>query len=203
MKDGIQDFELIIDEFTQSGIAVINDFLSANGYLNLKNEILSHNNTQEFKKAAIGKNELETIDSSVRGDHIIWLNEEDSRPGVKAYFKRITNLYQYLNYSCFAGIQNYEFHFTKYPPNTFYKKHLDVFVQDDARMFSVIFYLNDHWCKEDGGELVVYAKDKNLNIEPIANRLVFFDSKKFEHEVLKTTKNRYSLTGWFKKNTII
>lgn len=192
-------FEKIVDEFSENGFCILDNFLSSKDYQILKSELIQAYQDNEFKKAAIGQNSNELIDKSIRGDEILWLNAQDAQIGVKAYFNQIQALQNYLNRYCFAGVQDSEFHFAVYTPGTYYQKHLDVFKTDDARLFSVVFYLNDHWKKQDGGELIIYTENQTITVPPLANTLVFFDSSKFYHEVLKTNTPRYSVTGWLKR----
>jgi SM-20-related protein len=192
-------FEKIVDDFAENGFCILNNFVPKDVYLTLRQELIEAYEQEEFKKAAIGQNSSEIINQSIRGDEIVWLENNDHREGVNAYYQCIQDLQNYLNRYCFAGIQDSEFHFAVYPPGTFYQKHLDVFKQDDARLFSVVFYLNENWEPSQGGELVIYTDKKNIVIPPIGNQLVFFDSSKFYHEVLKTNVPRYSVTGWLKR----
>jgi len=46
---------------------------------------------------------------------------------------------------------------------------------------------------------VLYADDSALQISPEGGTLVAFLSGRFEHEVLPATRERYSLTGWFRR----
>jgi SM-20-related protein len=77
--------------------------------------------------------------------------------------KKVVN---YLNQVCYAGVNDFEFHYTHYASSTFYKKHLDRFSIDDSRMFSVIFYLNKNWNSSHGGNLKIY-KDNGKKVKII------------------------------------
>ncbi len=192
-------FEKIVDDFAENGFCILNNFLPLDKYQVLREELLLAYQQNAFKKAAIGQNSSEAVNESIRGDEILWLNQNEGKQGVQSYFDCIHDLQNFLNRYCFAGIQDSEFHFAVYPSGTFYQKHLDVFKQDDARLFSVVFYLNDNWQPNHGGELVIYTDNQTITIPPLANTLVFFDSSKFYHEVLKTNAPRYSVTGWLKR----
>jgi SM-20-related protein len=85
---------------------------------------------------------------------------------------------------------------TIYPPGSYYKRHLDQFKKDDHRKLSVICYLNENWKEEEGGQLRIYLPDKDIDVLPIAGRLVCFRSDQLEHEVLRATRPRLSITGW-------
>lgn len=196
-------FESISDEFAKNGFAIVDEFLPHSVFLKLRKEMIIALDEEEFKKAAIGKNYLEEINTEVRGDKILWLNKKNTSEGLGVFFEVIQNLINYLNQVCYAGVNDFEFHYAHYPKGTFYKKHLDQFIIDDARIFSVVFYLNQNWNPSQGGNLKIYKDDGDEIIDPIGNRLVFFDSGKYYHEVLPTNVSRFSLTGWLKKTKYI
>src|SRR5690606_18682797 len=104
----------------------------------------------------------------------------------------------YLNRTCFTGIRSYEFHYAVYPKGSFYKRHLDQFSNDPGRKFTMIFYLNENWLPEDGGQLVIFLNGRELEVQPLAGRLVFFESSVIEHEVRPANRERMSVTGWLK-----
>ena len=95
-----------------------------------------------------------------------------------------------------------ESHFTIYPQGAFYRKHLDRFRGSEQRQVSSILYLNQGWSPEHGGQLRLYLDEANdatyLDIEPAGGTLVLFLSGRFWHEVLPATRQRMSLTGWFR-----
>ena len=64
----------------------------------------------------------------------------------------------------------------------------------------MISYLNVGWIKEDGGQLLIQLDHHDQSITPTNGKTVFFKSNELEHEVLLTTKNRMSITGWLKKD---
>ena len=189
-------FEKVISEYLENGFCIINDWLTPNETNILKDEIQTIYDDDSFKKAAIGNKFDETVEKQIRGDFIYWLDESSM---TKAFFEKINQFIEYLNKTCFAGIVTKEFHYAVYPTGTFYKKHLDTFQNDDRRTLSVVFYLNDNWDESNGGELALYLKDKTLKVYPTIGKIVIFDSKTIEHEVLPVVQNqRYSITGWLK-----
>lgn len=151
-----------------------------------------------FKQAAIGNKTGKQTNTQIRSDNIFWLEKDDE---TLAFFSdRINELILHLNRNFYLGINDSEFHLAHYPAGAFYKKHKDAFKSDDARKISVILYLNQNWEKENGGELKLYLKDSEKKIEPIAGRLVVFESH-LEHEVLESKTDRYSITGWLKNKS--
>ena len=89
--------------------------------------------------------------------------------------KKIEGFIQHLNRTCFTSISSYESHYAQYGKNTFYKRHLDQFKNENGRQFSVILYLNDEWKANDGGMLSMYPlNNPQVNIAPLGGRIVFF-----------------------------
>jgi SM-20-related protein len=107
---------------------------------------------------------------------------------------------QYLNRTCYLGLKDFEAHYAVYPPETFYKRHLDQFKYNDHRKITFITYLNENWKTTDGGEICLYLPGANgeetVKFLPEAGRFLLFRSDLLEHEVKITQRERYSITGW-------
>jgi SM-20-related protein len=116
--------------------------------------------------------------------------------------QQLNSLRIFLNRENYLGLNDLELHAAIYPENSFYKKHRDNFKNSNQRIVSVILYLNIDWNSNDGGQLRLYLPKKSIDIEPIGGRLVVFLSEDFPHEVLTTHQERYSLTGWFRRNEL-
>lgn len=150
-------------------------------------------------QAGIGQKEDFHKDESYRKDKILWL-EKSSLDTKEITFHTLMNSFvEFLNETCYAGINDFEFHYALYERGSFYKKHLDQFSQNDSRIYSIILYLNENWCDGDGGELILYKDSGVEKIAPKMGTMVFFDSALLPHEVLETHVSRYSLTGWLKR----
>lgn len=197
-------YETIIQNISEQHFAVIDDFLPLNLVDKLRENLRWKQTEDQLKKAAIGNRTNEMISRSIRGDFIQWMDEKLANPVEKLFFDEVNSLIYYLNRTCFMGILQKEFHYALYPKGTFYKRHLDTFQNDDRRILSLVFYLNDtDWKDENGGDLVLYLpaekKEKALHIHPLPGRLVIFESQLLEHEVFPVLANqRYSITGWLK-----
>lgn len=154
----------------------------------------------KLSQAGIGQNQEFQVNQIYRKDKIFWLENPSDNEAERSFFELIDTLVIYLNRTCFTGINSYEFHYALYEPGSFYRKHIDQFSKNDSRIFSIIFYLNEDWTKGDGGELVLYIDDQLVKINPRNGQMIFFDSAKLYHEVLDTTKSRYSITGWLRRD---
>ena len=194
-----ETFETIIEGIVNKQYVVVDDFFSAEEVTLLKNGLLDVLHQQAFKKSAIGNRTDEKVIEAIRGDYIFWLDEQTDTPASALFFKKVNDLVAYLNATCFLGIAEKEFHYALYPEGTFYKRHLDVFQNDQRRRLSLVCYLNDeNWLPEVGGELVIYKDSGDVTIFPERGRVVIFDSQTLEHEVKPVQQKRYSITGWLK-----
>lgn len=113
-----------------------------------------------------------------------------------------------------------ELSYLSYQPGSFYKKHLDVILNQGTsstseRSISFLLYLGDptddtEWnCAVDGGALRIFDKnharwtegfvigDDSVDIQPKPGTLLLFDSKSVLHEVLSTHRSRVCVVGWF------
>lgn len=73
----------------------------------------------------------------------------------------------------------------------------------NGRKLTVLYYLNNGWQPEDGGELRVYDAANTVvrDVEPILDRVVlFFSDQRVPHEVLPAHKERFAVTLWFYDN---
>lgn len=196
-------YERIISDLMEQQYSVVEGFFSSEEVSLLRNSLLEKYEEDNFKKAAIGNRLNETIEKSVRGDFIFWLNESEANAAEKQFFHKINDMVSYLNKTCFMGILFKEFHYALYPKGTFYKRHLDTFQNDDRRKLSIVCYLNEEdWQPEYGGELVLYLNENGREVEktiyPFPGKMVIFESQILEHEVKPVEQKRLSITGWLK-----
>ncbi|MDO7172056.1 2OG-Fe(II) oxygenase [Mariniflexile sp. AS56] len=196
-------YEQIISDIGKQQFSIIENFFSTEEVNILRQSLLEKYEEDAFKKAAIGNRVNETIVKSIRGDVILWMDERIADASEMLFFNRINDLVEYLNSTCFMGILHKEFHYAIYPQNTYYKRHIDTFQNDDRRKLSFVCYLNeDGWLPENGGELVLYLNENGEEVEkviyPFPGRVVIFESQIIEHEVKPVNTERLSITGWLK-----
>lgn len=152
-----------------------------------------------FQRAGIGQGQRHQKNDSVRGDRVLWMPELGRERHLGSLEILLDTMRQRLNRDLFAGLETFEGHFAIYPPGGFYKRHVDTFRDDDARKLTLILYLNDHWEKADGGELILEMADQSsVTIAPTMGTIVMFDSRRCPHEVTEANAERRSFTGWFK-----
>lgn len=192
-------YEALISGMLDHHYAVLDGFLSDAEVDSLRQSFETKLEAGAFRRAGVGQGMKYTKNKQVRGDLIHWLDRATAFPAGQAFLDRMDAFMTYLNRTCYAGLNGYEFHYAVYPVGTFYQRHLDQFQSDDRRRFSVICYLNEQWQPQDGGELVLYLPDREEVILPLGGRIVFFESALLEHEVRPAVRPRYSLTGWLRR----
>lgn len=196
MDASLNYWQQLVDDLANHDLAIIDHFLKPDEVAAILKLDVFQGDLLQMKKAGIGKNEEKQINEGIRGDYIQWIDRTTAPPALGAYFQKLDQLREVVNRELYAGIRDAEIHLTRYPVGSFYKRHLDQFRKDDHRKLSVICYLNENWQPKEGGQLRIYLGDTSQDIFPEAGRLVCFRSDKLEHEVLPTTRERLSVTGW-------
>lgn len=191
-------YETLIQGLLDKGFESVDNWLTAEQLNGLRKSLLTRYQNDNFRVAGIGnKDNLQTA-KRVRNDQIHWLETSKADDNEKTFLNQINHFVQYLNETCMAGLKSFEFHHAVYEQGSFYKKHVDQFVNDDSRQFSVVLYLTEAWSEGDGGELLLYTNNNTVNkVQPLPGRLVFFKST-IPHEVLTSNITRLSVTGWLK-----
>ncbi len=153
----------------------------------------------ELNPAGVGRGAAQEVREAIRGDQIQWIDPGESE-ACDRYLGAMDNLRQAINQGLFLGLEDFECHFALYPPGAFYRRHLDRFRDDDRRTVSAVFYLNEGWQPDDGGQLRMFLDgDVEHDVQPVAGSLVVFLSGAIPHEVLPAGRERLSLTGWFRR----
>ncbi|WP_449434828.1 2OG-Fe(II) oxygenase [Pseudomonas putida] len=153
----------------------------------------------ELNPAGVGRGAGQEVREAIRGDQIQWIDPGQAE-ACDRYLAAMDSLRQAINQGLFLGLEDFECHFALYPPGAFYRRHLDRFRDDDRRAISVVFYLNEGWQAQDGGQLRMFLADEaEHDVQPEAGCLVVFLSGEVPHEVLPAGRERLSLTGWFRR----
>lgn len=88
-----------------------------------------------------------------------------------------------------------------------YVRHLDAQPinsnASDQRRLTLLYYINPSWVTSDGGCLRLYPHHQEdsqtemfVDVAPLGDRLLIFQSRTVEHEVLPSHTVRFSLTFW-------
>ncbi|MFT6056566.1 MAG: SM-20-related protein [Pseudohongiellaceae bacterium] len=156
---------------------------------------------ENFSAAGVGRGNDFVKDSLIRTDEISWITG-DSKAG-SDWLRWASSLQKYLNEKLLLGLFSFESHVAHYGVDDYYKRHCDSLKGEANRVLSLVLYLNSGWAAADGGELVLYENDQDLDgirVTPLLGTLVVFLSEEFSHEVLPANRDRYSVAGWFRVN---
>jgi SM-20-related protein len=195
--------EEIIDGLAEHGFAVLPGFLPRGAVTALREEGTRRRTAGEFQAATVGHFSTAPRDASVRGDSICWLGTRQESAPERALLRDIDALRHALNGALFLGVDTFEGHYAHYAPGAGYHRHLDRFRDDDARVISLVLYLNDMWIDADGGALRIYATrdtvEPVLALSPRGGTLVAMRSETMPHEVRPAQVERWSITGWLRQ----
>ncbi len=167
----------------------------------LSEEICRHEADKSLSQALVGHNETRTV-SSLRGDSTLWLDDPHCGEASKLFLDALDVLRKDLNESLMLGLESVEAHFAVYPAGAAYARHRDRFRNDDARVLSLVCYLNVDWPKDAGGALRLHLPEGHNDIAPVSGTSVIFLSEEIEHEVLPATQTRYSIAAWFRRHHV-
>lgn len=193
----------VIGELVEKGWCALPQFLPDDLVRSLANDAQSLYQSGRLRPAATGQGTQREVRAGLRDDAIAWLDENPESPAQREYLARMEALRLAVNRELQLGLFDLEAHFARYPAGARYQKHLDTFQQDSRRTLSVICYLNEDWQANEGGQLRIYLDpdddSKHVDVMPEGGTLACFLSQRFVHEVLPATRERLSLTGWFRR----
>lgn len=193
------DWCLVVDALVNKGRIVLPNALPVALWQGLQQRAKERLQQADFHEARIGRGAVEMREASIRSDSICWLQEDHEWEA--AWLNWMHELQRVLNRELYLGINDYEAHFAHYPAGAFYKKHVDRHRDSNARVVTTVFYLNENWQEGEGGELVIYDEEGNAvdKENPVGGKLVLFMSEGLLHEVLPASRERWSVTGWFRR----
>jgi SM-20-related protein len=195
--------EQIAATLAEQGWCVTDGYLAPLPISQLRHEAKERWQAGRFRRAGVGRGQDLEVRDDVRTDRVHWLDPNDLSAVQRLYWSQLEQLRLAINRSLFLGLYELEAHLAVYPPGTYYRKHLDQFRGIGERTLSCILYLNEAWQAQDGGALRLYTDphhpDRSELILPEGGRLVSFFSARFLHEVEPARRERFSLTGWFKR----
>jgi SM-20-related protein len=201
MSAETSDIKLISEKITRQSWVAIDDLFKPGLLQALLQEARAHEASQALSPAFVGHKETKTM-SSLRGDSTLWLDDQRCDEASKQFLDALDILRKDLNQSLLLGLESVEAHYAVYPPGAAYARHRDRFRDDDARVLSLVCYLNADWPSNAGGELRLHLADGHHDIPPKIGTSVIFLSAEIEHEVLPATQTRYSIAAWFRQREI-
>jgi SM-20-related protein len=157
-------------------------------------------------QAAIGRNDGRSLRDDIRADRTRWLDDPRCGPAAGVFLERLDALRIALNRRLFLGLDEVEAHYAAYPPGGGYARHRDRFRDSDARVVSLVTYLNEDWEADDGGALRLHFEEDGggetcIDIAPTRGSVCFLSE--LEHEVLPARRERLSIAAWFRRAPIV
>ena len=190
----------LIDAIAARGYVVAREFIDTGVVAALRSRALELDAAGRFSTAAVGRGagRVERVD--VRGDHICWLDSSTRNRAELSLFAKLEAVRLAANHALQLGLFELESHYAIYAAGRGYARHRDRFRDDDARVLSIVLYLNDRWRTHEGGALRLHLTDgARVDVIPQCGTLAAFLSDRFAHEVLPATRQRVSIAGWFRR----
>jgi SM-20-related protein len=154
-----------------------------------------------FQAAKVGRSSEQKKASEIRSDWTHWVDLHAAT--YQKLDREIQALQSNLNQKLYLGLQDFECHFARYGEGQFYDRHIDQSTSKSPlhgeRVLSFVLYLNPNWQPGDGGELCLFHQETEIQIQPQWGRVILFRSDTVPHAVLMSKKERWSLTGWFRR----
>ena len=192
----------LVDALVAQGWFVGEAFIDAELCQALFAEVSQLAELDALAAAGIGRGSEHHLRRDVRGDAIHWLDRQSLAQ--RRYLAAMGDLQQSLNQALYLGLFEFEAHFARYPPGSFYKTHVDSFQGRANRVVSTVLYLNPEWPTDGGGEMAIYASQDSQRevsrVRPEAGTFACFLSETVPHQVLPTRLPRASIAGWFRRN---
>jgi SM-20-related protein len=197
MNSRSSEFDMATSALAGNGWCVVSNFLSQTQTQALSTECMTMHDAQLLTPARVGADHAATL---LRGDRTRWFLPEALSTPQQAFANRIEALRIALNRDLFLGLVDSESHYAVYRPGAGYARHLDCLRNNDSRVISAVFYLNEAWQDAEGGALRLYLGDQSYHdVFPRAGTLLLFLSAQFEHEVLPATRDRMSIACWMRQ----
>lgn len=193
-------FDLLIDSYLENNIGIDIDFLTPELSAGLQQNIAQLQKYDKMTFAGVGNETVMDTKQKMRGDKIYWMDKSHDNIFEREFLFQMEGFIERLNSTCYAGINDYEFHYAVYEEGSGYKRHKDQFKNDSNRKYSLINYLNNDWLEQDGGQLMIYQNNESQTIQPQSQTAVFFKSDEMEHEVTLANRRRMSISGWLKQS---
>lgn len=154
-----------------------------------------------FKRAGTGRG-TRGMQNALRDDSINWLEPGGTDAPATLFLAQMDALRIGINRRLLLGLHELEAHYAVYPAGGGYARHRDRFRDDDARVLSLVVYLNPDWDGADGGELRLHLDEGEVDVAPTMGCCVLFLSDAIEHEVLPAQRTRRSIAGWFRQRPL-
>lgn len=186
------------DALRSSGFAAIDGLFDGDLLLALREEALALHAAGRLREASTGRGAGRQL-AGLRGDSTLWLDDPACGEAARNFLGALDDLRLRLNRELLLGLHEVEAHYAMYPPGAGYVRHRDRFHDDDARVLSLVCYLNPDWPADAGGALRLHLPEGARDVAPRLGTTVLFLSDEIEHEVLPATRSRLSIAAWFRR----
>ena len=193
---GFKRLDAIADALRDDGVAIF--ALPGMPWGALRAEAIALRDAGALRPAGTGRG-AGRREGALRGDATAWIDAESCGPATAQWLAAMDTLRIALNRRLLLGLEELEAHFACYPPGAGYARHRDRFADDDARVLSLVTYLNPGWPVAAGGALRLHLPGGARDVAPVEGTAALFLSADIEHEVLPATRERWSLAGWFRR----
>lgn len=202
-----REFHALFRDLSEQGLSIADGLLPTELVEALYQEALSAWQAGQFTAARVGHARQPQRITVIRGDTIMWLDPEPHSPAQGEFLEFTETLRHALNQEFYLGLQRTEFHYARYDAGEGYARHFDQHRGQPNRRITLILYLTPDRQPDDGGELCLFKPDDPqqewLRIAPERGRLVLFRSELIPHAVLPTRRPRWSMTGWFRNDSVL
>jgi len=144
------EFDIATTALAADGWYVFSNLMSLAQTQALASECLTLHNAQLLTPARVGADRDASL---LRGDSTSWFLPEALSVAQQAFADRIEVLRIALSRNLLLGLVDSESHYAVYQPGIGYARHLDCLRNNNARVVSAVFYLNDAWQETEGGAL--------------------------------------------------
>lgn len=192
------DDDAIADALAAHGACRILGFTDTTATDALRDDLFRLDRDGAMSPAATGRATGRALQPALRGDRTLWLDDPRCGAAAGAFLAQLERLRIALNERLFLGLAEVEAHYARYAPGAGYARHRDRFRDDDARVVSLVAYLNDGWNDADGGALRLHPDGGSIDVLPLGGSAVCFRSE-LEHEVLPALRERLSIAAWFRR----
>lgn len=198
--DALKAAERLAAAIETRGYALVDGFVDGRTTSALRARLDALDAAGRMKPASVGRVGGRARDGDIRGDRTCWLDVESTDPHERILAQRLETVRLAVNERLALGLFDFEGHYAVYPAGAGYARHRDRFADDDARVLSVVLYLNDTlWLAADGGALQLFVDQQTVEVTPSAGTLVAFLSERFDHRVMPARRVRRSIAGWFSR----
>jgi SM-20-related protein len=188
------------NELRRDGFSIVSGLLGDSLLRALRDDATALSAAGELQPALTGRG-IERQLGVLRGDDTLWFEDPACGTAQRDFLLALGELRIGLNRRLMLGMETIEAHYAIYPTGAGYVRHRDRFRNDDARVLSLVCYLNPDWPDDAGGALRLHLPDGPIDVAPVMGTTVMFLSGEIEHEVLPATRPRLGIAAWFLRST--